>query len=394
MEKLSSDQKQLDEGVKIFDYSRRVSKAVGLWPLASNDYIFTFSYCYFTVILIFEWMDLYYSLDDLNSVLDNLTENLSFTQIYIRGIILRIHMNRLKEIIKNTIGDFSINSFKNPSEIKIFMTYIDKGRFFVKSIISFMAMTVITWYFQPLTTPAPVASDNETILFLLPYRCHIIFEINDSKSYMLTYITFAPHTWIDGCSHASIECLLITLVYYLRGRLIILAGRIDRLSGMETLEWKNDLQDIIVEHIRLLKLGNNVIDIYSTSLMVYMICTTTCICVIGYKILVNCMTGPDADLVQFFIYIFAVYLIMAVFCFISEQLMSECDKISEAFWNCEWYRMPPKTVVNVMFCIQRSQRPLTLKIGKFAHFGHNMLTVVTKTAMGYLSVLRNFLVIE
>ncbi|XP_044588612.1 odorant receptor 2a-like [Cotesia glomerata] len=128
--------------------------------------------------------------------------------------------------------------------------------------------------------------------------------------------------------------------------------------------------------------------------MVYMICTTTCICVIGYKILVNCMTGPDADLVQFFIYIFAVYLIMTVFCFISEQLMSECDKVSEAFWNCEWYRMPPKTVVNVMFCIQRSQRPLTLKIGKFAHFGHNMLTVVTKTAMGYLSILRNFLVIE
>lgn len=90
-------------------------------------------------------------------------------------------------------------------------------------------------------------------MFLLPYRCHIIYEINDSKSYMLTYIAFAPYTWIHGCSHASVECFLITLVYYLRGRLVILASRIDRLSGMETVEWKNDLQEIIVEHIRLLK---------------------------------------------------------------------------------------------------------------------------------------------
>lgn len=98
--------------------------------------------------------------------------------------------------------------------------------------------------------------------------------------------------------------------------------------------------------------------------------------------------------------------------------MLQCDKVNEAFWNCKWYNMPPNMIKDIMYCILRSQNPLALKIGKFSYFGNNTLTIVifffvhlyyfkialteilflffqvTKTAMGYLSVLRHFLIIE
>ncbi|XP_053595983.1 odorant receptor 30a-like [Microplitis demolitor] len=393
MKQLSKDQKDLDEGLKIFDWSRRVSKFIGLWPLAPNNFIFFTTFSYFSVVMILEWMDFYYSLNDFDKILDNLTENLSFSQIYIRGIILKLQVNKLRQIIKVSMDGFNVNKFKNSSEIEIFLSFINKGKFFVKSIISFMAMTIITWYISPLTAPAPIADDNETIIYILPYRFHVVFEINDFKSYMLTYISYAPHSLIDCCSHASIECFLITLIYYLRGRLVILAGRINALNNKPKVE-KYEINDIIAEHSRLLKFGETIISIYNTSLMVYMMSVTVLLCVIGYKILINFMTGPNADLVQYLIYIFITYLIIGLFCIVSERLISECNKVSEAFWNCEWYNMPPNTIKDIMFCILRSQKPLALQIGKFSYFNNNTLTIVTKTAMGYLSVLRHFVIIE
>ncbi|XP_057334693.1 uncharacterized protein LOC130673619 isoform X2 [Microplitis mediator] len=393
MKQLSKDQKDLDEGLKIFNWIKYVSRTLGLWPLAQNNFVFFTTFSYFTVVMILEWMDVYYSLNDFDRVLDNLLENLSYSHIYVRGIILRLKINKIRQVIEDTIDNFSVDKFKNSSEIKIFLSYINEGKFFVKSFISFMAMTVIIWYISPLTAPAPIADDNETIIYILPYRFHVVFEINDYKSYMLTYISYAPYTFIHGCSHASVECILITLIYYLRGRLVILVGRINALTNKPKVE-KYEINEIIVEHIELLKFGETVISTYSTSLMFYMMSATMALCVICYKILINFMIGPNKDLVQYLIYVLATYLIIGVLSTVSEGLISECNKVSEAFWNCEWYNMPLGSINDIMFCISRSQKPLALKIGKFSTFGNNTMTIVQKTAMGYLSVLRNFMVIE
>lgn len=56
--------------------------------------------------------------------------------------------------------------------------------------------------------------------------------------------------------------------------------------------------------------------------------------------------------------------------------------------------MEREYVNDIIFCISRSQKSLALQAGKFAFFGNGTLTEVTKTAMGYLSVLRNFLIVN
>nr|WNA12532.1 olfactory receptor [Microplitis mediator] len=393
MKQLSKDQKDLHEGLKIFDWIRRVSKAVGLWPLAPNNFFFLITFIYFSIVITLEWMDFYYSLNDFDKVLDNLTESLSLSQIYIRLIILKLQIKKLGQVIKDTMDNFDVEKFKSSSEIEIFLNYIDEGKFFVKSIILFIVMTLITWYFGPLSAPALIADDNETIIYILPYRVPSIFEINDFKSYVIMYSFYGPFIFIVGSSHATLECFLITLVYCLRGRFVILADRINALNDKSEVG-NNEVKDIIVEHSKLLRLGETFINVYSSSLMVYMMNATTLLCIIGYKILITYIKGSNADIVTYLIFISTIYLIIALFCIVSERLTSECDKVSEAFWNCKWYNMPPNTIKDIMYCILRSQNPLALKIGEFSYFGNSTLTIVTKTAMGYLSVLRHFLIIE
>ncbi|KAH0535490.1 hypothetical protein KQX54_016804 [Cotesia glomerata] len=146
--------------------------------------------------------------------------------------------------------------------------------------------------------------------------------------------------------------------------------------------------------MRLLKMGENIREAFATALLAYLLNGTILLCMIGYQILVNFMSGPNSDLMQYFIFIFATYFIITVFCIVSERLITESNKVTEAFWNSEWYTMEREYVNDIIFCISRSQKSLALQAGKFAFFGNETLTEVTKTAMGYLSVLRNFLIVN
>ncbi|KAH0535492.1 hypothetical protein KQX54_016822 [Cotesia glomerata] len=93
---------------------------------------------------------------------------------------------------------------------------------------------------------------------------------------------------------------------------------------------------------------------FAMALLTYLIVGTIQICIIGYHILVS-------------------------------------QRCSEAFWNCEWCDMPLDCIKDITFCIMRSQKTLGLTAGAFVTLSNSTLTDVTKAAMGYLSILRNFL---
>ncbi|KAG8038066.1 hypothetical protein G9C98_006391, partial [Cotesia typhae] len=387
-------QKDLNEGAKIFDWGRWISKGIGVWPIAPNDYLFTVTFSYFTAVMILEFVDLYTCLGNFEKVIDNLTENLAFVHIYVRTLMLRVYIDELRYVITESLNDYKASAFRNSIEIKIFMSHINKGKLFAKVVLTFIAMTEITWYLQPLTTPAsPIEKDNETVQFLLPYHFYVFYEMNGFLSYVLTYLSHGPHVIISGFGHMTSDCFLIILVFHLSGRLAVLTERINTLK--EELEtYKINLKSIIKEHMRLLKMGENIREAFATALLVYLLNGTILLCIIGYQILINFMTGPNSDLMQYFIFIFATYFIITVLCIVSERLITESNKVTEAFWNSEWYTMEREYVNDIIFCISRSQKSLALQAGKFAFFSNGTLTEVTKTAMGYLSVLRNVLIVN
>ncbi|XP_057334697.1 odorant receptor 13a-like [Microplitis mediator] len=395
MEDLTQEQRDLNEGAKMFDWGKWISKGIGVWPLAPNDYLFTTTFIYFTAVMMLECVDLYTCLGDFEKVIDNLTENLAFVHIYVRTLMLRVHIDKLRDVMSESLKDYRTSAFKNSTEIKLFMTHINKGKLFAKVVITFIAMTEVTWYLQPLTTPSPSVDDrdNETISILLPYHFYVFYKINDFKTYVLTYLSHGPHVVISGFGHATSDCFLIILVFHLSGRLAVLAERINALKNKSEM-YKTQVKSIIAEHIRLLKMGENIRSAFATALLAYLFNGTILLCMIGYQILVNFMTGPNSDLMQYFIFIFATYFIITVFCIVSERLIFESTKVCEAYWNCGWYNMPQDCVKDIIYCIRRSQKPLALQAGKFAYFGNSTLTDVTRTAMGYLSVLRNFLIVN
>ncbi|XP_057334685.1 putative odorant receptor 85d [Microplitis mediator] len=401
----SRDERDLESSVRAFYWGKWMSKWIGVWPLAPNFYLFNVTFAYFTAVMLLEYVDLFFCLPNFEKVLDNLTESLSFTIIYVRTFTLRVYNYKLGNAIRECLKDSSVSAFANSKEIDIFVQYTKEGKFFAKFVIAFTAMTEASWYLRPITshTAIRVIADNETLnnvtlKFSLPFHFYVFYEINSIKTYALTYLSHGPFVPINGFGSASANCFLIALSFHISGRLAVLAERINRLNDNPDL-YKRKLKLIIDEHIRLLRMVEDVQISFGVNLLVHLLNGTILLCIVGYQILLTLTVGPRTNIMPLIIYIMTLYMLMSIVCILSENLIAESNKVCEAFWNCGWYDMPrdyipPDCISDVYYCIARSQKPLALTAGKFLTFGYGTITDVTRTAFRYLSVLRNFLLLE
>ncbi|XP_014298820.1 odorant receptor 85b-like [Microplitis demolitor] len=400
MEVHSRDQRDLDQGARLFTWARFVSKGIGVWPLEPNYYIFNICIIYGAYIMITEYIDLYYCLPNLKKVINNLTESLAFTQMYLRAVLLRIYIKKFHYLMSEALKDYHVSAYKNSDEVYEFMGYVKKGRFFVKAVTIFVISTTSSWFLRPITSSTPATSmsapDNETaakFTYILPYKFHIFYEINNYRTYVLTYISHGPFPYVIALGAITSAVFLIILSFHVSGRLAILARRINALNCKND-GFRTDLTDIISEHTRLLQMGEEIRGSYAVALLLYIIVGTIQLCIIGYQILVLIAMGKQHSLMPYFVFILTTYLLISIYCILSEHLLAESEKVSESFYSCEWYDMPQDCIKDISFCILRSQKTLGLTAGAFITFSNSTLTDVTKTSMGYLSILRNFLLNE
>ncbi|KAH0535483.1 hypothetical protein KQX54_016754 [Cotesia glomerata] len=226
----------------------------------------------------------------------------------------------------------------------------------------------------------------------MPYTIYYPWEVNTSTRYYLTYLPFGLLAFFMGFGGSTVDCILISLVFSISGKLAVLTVRIKTLYGGP--DSRKKLNEIIAEHSRLLKMGAVVRNIHRAGLLLYLINIQFLICVIGYQVLICYMTGRESEAIKYILYILQMYLILVIYCVISEYLTDESLNCFEAFYKCSWYTLMIDCRKDILYCVKRSQKPLGLDAGKFATFSIIILTAVTKTAVGYLSVLRSFLIRE
>lgn len=79
----------------------------------------------------------------------NLTENMAFSQIFIRMLMLRLYNNPLGRIIDEATRDFDAKNYTE-DERKTFLPYHEKSITFMKLLMSNTALTATSFYLKPL----------------------------------------------------------------------------------------------------------------------------------------------------------------------------------------------------------------------------------------------------
>lgn len=100
--------------------------------------------------MILEYLDLFLFSDDLEHVIMNLTENMAFSQIVVRMLMLRIHNFELGQVVEEAISDFDIRKYNTQKEREILMDYNLRAKKFVKLLIANVALTASSYYLQPV----------------------------------------------------------------------------------------------------------------------------------------------------------------------------------------------------------------------------------------------------
>ncbi|XP_018345112.1 PREDICTED: uncharacterized protein LOC108750264 [Trachymyrmex septentrionalis] len=397
----TSDQKDLDRAAKVLSWNKWLMSMLGLWPFQSNDLIFSISFVYFSFLLVLEYLSFFLYIGDLELVIMNLTENVAFLQIFVRMSTLRLYNDEIGEVITEAMKDFDETNYKTAEEIKTFVTYYAKSRIFFKLMMVFVTITASSYYLTPILIilgngglPEIVTNENVTqIIYLLPYRFHVFYAIENIRTYTITYVWQMPFAFVSACGQSTADCIMVTLVYHICGQMSVLALRINNIDT-EVCDCGPEMRHMMLMHVRLLRMGKIIGKAFSATLLVHLLGATSLVSILGYQMLSSLSkgeTGVVPLLLKFFLFIFLVLLILYAHCLVGENLLTESAKVGEAFYNCRWYDMSKNNARMLVLCMVRSQKPLCLIAGKFTMFCLSTLTDVLKTSMGYLSVLRSLL---
>ncbi|XP_011500255.1 PREDICTED: odorant receptor 94a-like [Ceratosolen solmsi marchali] len=381
---------------RIIQWNKLLMSPLGLWPENFSNLRFYINFLYMGYFVSLEYLDLWVFIEDFDRVLLNVVENAAFTQIMLRMYILYSY-NRSIGALFNEINDDLISKEYTNEERKIFITYQVKSVIFIKLLVISTALTATSHYANPfigqiseIVEYAGSSSENSSIVFRMPYCFYQFYEIKDVSTYFWTYGTQLPFVFVSAFGQCSSDCLMVTMVYHISGQMAVLALRITNIDT-DPKRCTIELQKAFRLHIRLLRMGKDVQEIFSVILIGQIISSLLLVCTLGYQILLNLMIGDNFGLSSLIVFIFLVFLILYTHCTIGENLIIESNRVAEAYYNCNWYQMSNENAKMILLCIHRAQKPMQLSAGQFKTFCLMTYTDTIKTSLGYLSVLRKTL---
>ncbi|XP_029168866.1 putative odorant receptor 85d [Nylanderia fulva] len=345
-------QEDLDRASEVLSWNKHLMSTLGLWPFRNNNLLFFITFGYFSFLMMLEYLDLLLFINDLEHVVINLTENMAFSQILVRMIMLRLYNCQVGDVIAEVMKDFDKMCYKTTEEMKIVITYNARSKIFVKLLVVSVALTASSYFLTP-----------------------IIIILGSGASCSCFYVIL-----FCALGQTTADCIMVTLVFHICGQMSVLSMRITNINT-ELLSCRREMRHAVQMHLRLLRMGNTIEKAFNITLLAHLLGTISLVCILGYQILTNISKGDIGVLVPFVIFQFLVLITLYANCTVGENLLTESAKICEAFYKCHWYDMPMENARMIVLCMVRSQKPLCLTAGKFTIFCLSTLTDVRQKVL-------------
>ncbi|XP_031781938.1 odorant receptor 67 isoform X1 [Nasonia vitripennis] len=149
-----------------------------------------------------------------------------------------------------------------------------------------------------------------------------------------------------------------------------------------------DLKQVISQHRKILYLVQSIDNAYSYVSLFQIVFSTIIICVTGFVIVTAMESANIILLFKFILYIIVMLSQAFTFCIAGQYLRNEGESIIHEIYDCLWYYTEPKEIKSLIFVLKSAQIPLTLGGGKLFELSTNSFTMIVKTSVSYLSVLR------
>ncbi|XP_011148047.1 odorant receptor 4-like isoform X2 [Harpegnathos saltator] len=371
-----------------------VLRIFGVWPNASCVVLRrlfwsvllivtqVFQYAYFVVHL---------RTDDLPDLMDSLSCALAYTLLLIKLIIFWVNERKFHEVLTMIASDWK-ECANYPFGMHVTTSTATMSYRVSNAIIGLHMVAVLTYSFGVLLSDVENAGFNASTVPARPLiiKMELPFDSNSSPVYELVMVVQFFQLMSNACAIDVLNALILTLILHVGGQIDILrewltnifpSGGMYGTSGIT-------IKTIIGKHQKIIMFSESVESLYSYIALMQFVSNTLIICSIGF-VIASSLGNPDVStiLVKTLLFYIVMNLEAFIFCFAGEYLSTKSLNIADAAYGSHWYDMRVNESRPITFLILRSQKRLTITIGKIMDLSLERFASIIKASASYVSML-------
>ncbi|XP_077261325.1 odorant receptor Or2-like isoform X1 [Temnothorax americanus] len=256
------------------------------------------------------------------------------------------------------------------------------------AVVTLHTVTIVAYCIGIILADADVTDTTKELPLI--NKLEIPFDINTQSTYRIILIAEFLLMILCGWAAGITNSLLLTLTLHTAGQIEIMRHRLTQLVSR-----KNEGESIamttskiIQKHQKIISFSKNIESLYSYIALLQFVSNTIMICSLGF-VIVTAIGSPNAveQIIKSFLFFTITNLEAFIFCYAGEYLNNKSKEIGVAAYNCEWYDLKCTESRLLLFVILRSQKQLTLTVGKMMDLSLASFTSIMNASGSYLSML-------
>ncbi|XP_050350289.1 odorant receptor 13a-like [Nymphalis io] len=278
----------------------------------------------------------------------------------------------LKRLYEDTIN--SANKWELIKKDIIFLKYLVKYFFILNAIL------IVVYNFSSLILIWYNYYTKGVIIYSLPYAVLVPFLKDCWYTWLYKYIHLIMSGFICVLYFTTVDALYYIMTSHLCSQFAILSDELRSLDENTT----HCLRDIVIKHQYILKLSQDLEEIFRAPNLLNVLVGSLEICALGFSLTMG-NWAQIPGVILFLASVFVQILMISVF---GEKLIRESRKIGESAFLCKWYKMDKKSKNTILLLMLRSNKPQKLTAYKFSVISYESFTKIISTSWSYFTILK------
>ncbi|XP_066598345.1 odorant receptor 10-like [Prorops nasuta] len=337
----------------------------------------------------------HFNFNELVYLMDGLSVTVTYTLMYFKLIILWKNSRIFYEILEAMNQDWNEQIARKSEWAKDIMreTSVTSGKF-VKVVILTTFVSVLFYSSSILFNSNNQLADNVTSREKqLLMQMELPFDSSHSPIYEIVIAVQFAHQIAAATVVGVLTSLLLAIILHLGGQIDIIRKRLS--TAVSTSDSDQSfftvINSLIGKHQQIITMAENLENLFTLIALLEFVINTLTICFLGLVIITSISSMENTLIIfKFFGFICVIITEAFIFCFAGEYLTNKSKLIGEAAYKSLWYELKPKESSVLILVILRSQRQLTITIGKIMELSLERFTTILKASVSYISVLYAF----
>ncbi|XP_075979513.1 putative odorant receptor 92a [Anticarsia gemmatalis] len=218
------------------------------------------------------------------------------------------------------------------------------------------------------------------IVFRLPYAVLLPFSTDAWIPWAGVYMHSVLCGFICVLYYTTVDGLYFVLTSHVCGNFRVISDMIGKLDATNV----DTLGEIVKSHQYILKLGEDLEDIFTAPNLFNVLVGSLEICALGF----NLTTGSWEQIPGSLLFIISVLLQILMMSVFGENIIRESTKVGDAAFLSNWYKMDTKSKKTILTIMIRSHKPQRLTAYKFSTISYGSFTKIISTSWSYFTILR------